>query len=150
MLWRYWWNLVYQLRPACSRTRTFLWMVTVLAGMTVRSDYLGVTSIVRALGLRPIYHQKEARCDGHIFITTIAYHLLHTIRFKLRQRGVRFCWTTIRKQLSTQVRITTTMKRKDNKVVHIRKSSKAEPSHQVIYDALNLSYQPGRIVKTVQ
>ena len=101
------------------------------------------------LGLRPIFHQKEARCDGHIFITVIAYHLLHTIRFKLRQRGVRFCWTTIRKQLSTQVRITTTMKRKDNKVVHIRKSSKAEPSHQVIYDALNLSYQPGRIVKTI-
>ena len=101
------------------------------------------------LGLRPIYHQKEARCGGHIFITTIAYHLLHTIRFKLRQKGVRFCWTTIRNQLSTQVRITTTMKRKDNKVVHIRKSSKAEPSHQVIYDALSLSYQPGRIVKTV-
>ncbi len=101
------------------------------------------------LGLRPIFHQKETRCDGHIFITIIAYHLLHTIRFKLRQRGVRFCWTTIRKQLSTQVRITTTMKRKDNKVVHIRKSSKAEPSHQIIYDALNLSYQPGRTVKTV-
>jgi transposase len=101
------------------------------------------------LGLRPIYHQKEARCDGHIFITTVAYHLLHTIRFKLRQRGVQFCWTTIRKQLSTQVRITTTMKRKDNKLVHIRKSSKAEASHQLIYDALNLSYQPGRIVKTV-
>jgi transposase len=101
------------------------------------------------LGLRPIYHQKETRCDGHIFITTIAYHLLHTIRFKLRQKGVRFCWATIRKQLSTQVRITTTMKRKDNKVVHIRKSSKAEPSHQSIYDALNLSYQPGRTVKTI-
>lgn len=101
------------------------------------------------LGLRPIYHQKDARCDGHIFITVIAYHLLHTIRFKLRQKGLRLCWTTIRRQLSTQVRITTTMKRKDNKVVHIRKSSKAEPSHQVIYDALSLSYQPGKIVKTV-
>ena len=101
------------------------------------------------LGLRPIYHQKEARCDGHIFLTTIAYHLLHTIRFKLRQKGVRFCWTTIRKQLSTQVRVTTTMKRKDNKVVHIRKSSKAEPSHQVIYDALNVSNQPGKTVKAI-
>ena len=101
------------------------------------------------LGLRPIYHQKEARCDGHIFITLIAYHLLHTIRFKLRRGGVRFCWTTIRKQLSTQVRVTTTMKRKDNKMVHIRKSSKAEPLHQVIYDALNLSHQPGRIVKAI-
>jgi transposase len=101
------------------------------------------------LGLRPIYHQKEPRCDGHIFITLLAYHLLHTIRFKLRQRGVRFCWTTIRKQLSTQVRITTAMKREDGKIIHIRKSSKAEPSHQAIYDALNLPYQPGRIVKIV-
>ena len=24
------------------------------------------------LGLRPIHHQKEVRCDGHIFITVIA------------------------------------------------------------------------------
>jgi transposase len=101
------------------------------------------------LGLRPIYHQKETRCDGHIFITLLAYHLLHTIRFKLRQKGVRFCWTTIRRQLSTQVRGTTTMKREDGKVIRIRKSSKAEPPHQAIYDALNLSYQPGRRVKTI-
>ena len=101
------------------------------------------------LGLRPIYHQKEIRCDGHIFITLLAYHLLHTIRFQLRQKGVRFCWTTIRRQLSTQVRITTTMKRQDGKVIRIRKSSKAEPAHQVIYDALNLAYQPGRRVKTI-
>ena len=101
------------------------------------------------LGLRPIYHQKEVRCDGHIFITLLAYHLLHTIRLKLRQRGVLFCWTTIHKQLSTQVRITTTMKGKDGKVIRIRKSSKAEPSHQSIYDALNLPYQPGRTVKTI-
>ena len=48
------------------------------------------------LGLRPIHHQKEARCDGHIFITVIAYHLMHAIRFKLRQRRVQFCWKTIR------------------------------------------------------
>lgn len=101
------------------------------------------------LGLRPIYHQKEARCDGHIFITVIAYHLMHTIRFKLRQKGVPFCWTTIRRQLSTHVRVTTTMKRKDNKVIKIRKSSKTEPTHEVIYDALGLSYMPGKTVKTI-
>jgi len=101
------------------------------------------------LGLRPIYHQKETRCDGHIFITLLAYHLLHTIRFKLRQKGVRFCWTTIRKQLLTQVRVSTTMKRKDGKIIHIRKSSKVEPSHQAIYDALNLPHQPGRTVKAI-
>ena len=101
------------------------------------------------LGLRPIHHQKELRCDGHIFITVIAYHLMHTIRHKLRHRGVRVCWATIRRHLSTQVRTTTTMKREDNKVIRIRKSSKAEPVHEVIYDALNLSHRPGRIEKTI-
>jgi len=106
-------------------------------------------SMKSELGLRPIYHQKETRCDGHIFITVLAYHLLHTIRFKLRHRGIRLSWSTIRHQLSTQVRVTTTMKREDGKVIRIRKSTKAEPSHQVIYDALNVPYQPGRIVKTI-
>lgn len=101
------------------------------------------------LGLRPIYHQKGSRCDGHIFITVIAYHLMHTIRFKLRQKGVRFCWKTIRRQLSTHVRVTTIMKRKDNKVIRIRKSSRIEPAHEVIYDALGLSGRPGRTVKTI-
>jgi hypothetical protein len=81
------------------------------------------------------------------FITLLAYHLLHAIRFQLRQKGVRFCWTTIRRQLSTQIRVTTTMKRKDGKIIHIRKSSKAEQPHQAIYDALNLSHQPVKKVK---
>ena len=58
MLWRNWWNIACQLRPACSRTRTFLWMITTLAGMTVRSDRVGVTSIVRALGLQPLYYDR--------------------------------------------------------------------------------------------
>ncbi|MFQ6092583.1 MAG: hypothetical protein ACE5OR_07875, partial [bacterium] len=51
-------------------------------------------------------------------------------------------WERIRNLLSTQVRITTTMKRKDGKVIHIRKSCQAEVFHKEIYDALNLPYQP--------
>jgi len=101
------------------------------------------------LGLRPIYHHIERRCDGHIFITLLAYHVLHTIRFKLRQKGIRFCWATVRTQLSSQIRISTTMKQKDGKAVHLRKSSRAESTHRTIYDALNLSTQPGQLTKTI-
>ena len=53
MLWNNWWKLVCELRSACARTRTFLWMTVCLAGMTTRKDLMGVTSIVRALGLVP-------------------------------------------------------------------------------------------------
>jgi hypothetical protein len=58
MLWNQWWNLTCELRSACARTRTFLWMSLCLAGMTVRKDLLGVTSIVRALGLEPACYDR--------------------------------------------------------------------------------------------
>ena len=58
MLWRKWWILVRQLRGACTRTRTFLWMVVCMMGMTVRTDMLGASSIVRALGLVPACYDR--------------------------------------------------------------------------------------------
>jgi len=58
VLWLNWWQIVKQLRPACARLRTFLWLSTCLAGMTVRKDLLGVTSIVRSLGLKELYYDR--------------------------------------------------------------------------------------------
>ena len=58
MLWNHWWNLVCDLRSACARTRTFLWMALCLAGMTTRKELLGVTSIVRSLGLEPACYDR--------------------------------------------------------------------------------------------
>ena len=57
-LWTYWWNAIWLLRPACSRLRTFLWFATCVAGLTVRTDLLGVTSIVRALGLHERFYDN--------------------------------------------------------------------------------------------
>lgn len=58
MLWKNWWILVWQLKGACARTRTFSWMIVCLMGMTVRTDLLGVSSIVRALGLVPTCYDR--------------------------------------------------------------------------------------------
>jgi hypothetical protein len=58
MLWRNWWKLVRQLKGACTRNRTFLWMIVCLMGMTIRTDMLGVSSIVRALGLVPTCYDR--------------------------------------------------------------------------------------------
>ncbi len=101
------------------------------------------------LGMRPVYHQKERRVDGHMFITVLAYHVLQAIRFKLRKQGITESWSTIRKKLSTHIRITTTMKRDNGKMIHIRKSSRPEPFHVQIYDALNLLHRPGKTIRTI-
>jgi len=57
-LWFRWWDVVLQLRPACGRIRTFLWMSVCLAGMSVRKDLLGVSSIVRAIGLKEFCYDR--------------------------------------------------------------------------------------------
>lgn len=101
------------------------------------------------LGFRPIRHHIERRSDGHLFITVLAYHILHAIRFKLRIKGIHESWSKIRERLSMHTRNSTTQKRKDGKVIHIRKSSRPEPHQKVIYDALNIASVPGRMVKKI-
>src|ERR1700741_2718271 len=60
-LWGSWGDAIELRRPAFSRLSTFLWFATIVAGMTVRADLMGVTSIVRALNLRPaLYHRLLA------------------------------------------------------------------------------------------
>lgn len=57
-LWIAWMQAVRSLRPACTRSRTFLWMVLVLMGLCCRSDRAGITSYMRVLGLRgKTYHR---------------------------------------------------------------------------------------------
>jgi len=57
-LWIKWYLAVSALRPACARTRTFLWLVLVLAAFTIRTDMAGVTSLVRSHWLKPsCYHR---------------------------------------------------------------------------------------------
>jgi len=56
-LWTVWFSVVKTLREACSRKRTFLWMVVFLMGVSMRcGDLAGVTSIIRILGLCPGYY----------------------------------------------------------------------------------------------
>ena len=52
-LWSSWWKAIQLLRPGFTRLSTFMWFATIVAGLTVRVELLGVTSIVRALNLRP-------------------------------------------------------------------------------------------------
>ena len=57
-LWIEWLQAVRSLRPACSRSHTFLWLVLVLMGLCWRADNAGVTSFVRVVNFRgEAYHR---------------------------------------------------------------------------------------------
>lgn len=100
------------------------------------------------LGLRPVFHQKEDRVDGHIFITLLAYHLIHIIRRKLKAKGIDRRWEHLRTDMSSQVRITTSIKNHEGELIRIRNSSKADVFHKDVYNALGMSYNPLKSVRT--
>jgi hypothetical protein len=78
-LWMEWIKAVAVLRPACSRRRTFLWMVLALVGFCTRSDRAGVSSFVRAAWLAPAcYHRLR-----HLFHSS-ALHLEALTRLWIR------------------------------------------------------------------
>ncbi len=106
-------------------------------------------SLKSELGLRPIFHHKPIRAEGHLFISVIAYQLVQVIRRRLRETGEHANWNTIRRTLEGQQRITATFRRDDGRSLHVRKTTRAEPPQQAIYDAIGIDPTPGATTKTV-
>ena len=129
--------------------------VTHLSADALWNTYTMLTEIESAfrslkseLGMRPVYHQLEHRIDGHIFISILAYHLLHTIRYQLKQRGINNNWESLRNILSMQIRSTTSQNLESGGVVRIRKTSNPTVEQTEIYNALNITNHPIPMVKS--
>jgi transposase len=134
----------------CLRTSQSDWDESTLwKTYTMLTDLEAVfRSLKSELGLRPVHHQLTDRVSGHLFITVLAYHLVHTIRFKLKQVQNHSSWSSLRKLLSTQNRVTVSMQCRNDVTVHVRKSTQPEPRQQEIYSALGLQSHPGHTIKT--
>ena len=100
-------------------------------------------SLKTDLGLRPVFHQIDRRVEGHLFISVLAYHFVHTLRLQLKARGIEDSWQTLRETLATQQRVTATLQRRDGRAVHVRKATRPEPHHQKINEILGLAPNPG-------
>ena len=106
-------------------------------------------SLKSELGLRPVFHQKEGRTDGHLFMTVLAYQCVQVIRKRLKESGINDSWATLRKTLQVRQRVTTSMRTRDERMIHVRKSTKAEPQLMRIYETLGIDAMPGSTKKLV-
>ena len=104
-------------------------------------------SLKSELGLRPIYHHKEERSDGHLFITVLAYQMVQFIRQRLEGDGQNNSWKRIREIMNNQHRITATFRRQDGRTLHVRKATRAEPAQKAIYERLHIDPAPGGVSK---
>jgi transposase len=136
----------------CLRTNELEWdEATLWQTYTMLTDLEAVfRSLKSELGLRPVYHHKEERTDGHLFITVLAYQAVQVIRQKLKSCNIHDSWPTLRKIFSRQQRVVpATFKQKDGRTLHARKTTIAEPKLQKLYDALKISASQVGTQKTI-
>ena len=115
-----------------------IWKLYVLLARIERSfRYLKST-----LGLRPVFHQRSERVDAHLFISLLAYHLLHAIERRLQESGEHRSWPTIRDLLATHQMVTIVHQCTDGTVLRLRRPSQPELEQRKIYRALRIPATP--------
>lgn len=135
----------------CLRSNELSWDAEKLwRTYTMLTDLESVfRSLKSELGLRPVYHSKPDRVDGHLFITVLAYQCVQVLRTQLKSAGIHHRWAVLRETLSVQRRVTTSFRQRDGRTLNIRKSTLAEPDLIQIYRALHVSASPGGTKKVV-
>ena len=135
----------------CLRTNEYQWDAEKLWRTYIMLTDLEAVfrSLKSELGLRPIYHSKEKRTDGHLFISALAYQFVQFLRTQFKARDIHDSWNSLRETLTIQRRTTTSFRQRDGRTLHVRKSSVPEPELQKLYTVLGLDPKPGGVKKLV-
>ena len=101
------------------------------------------------IDLRPIYHKTDKASLAHLHLGLLAYWIVNTIRYQLKQKGINNEWNDLVRIMNTQKLVTTTMQNDRNETVCIRKCSEPTENVKAIYDALKFKPMPFTRKKSV-
>lgn len=94
------------------------------------------------LDLRPVYHKTDDATMAHLHLGLLAYWLVATIRYQLKQKGYRHDWKEIVRIMNTQKCITTTIGNIDGHKISIRKCTEPTQKVKQIYDIMGYKTVP--------
>jgi transposase len=94
------------------------------------------------LDLRPIFHQNDDSTLAHLNLGLLAYGLVNTIRYQLKQKNITSCWSELVRIMNTQKCVTTIAQNKQDEFIVVRRCSEPEPKAKQIYDALQYKSAP--------
>jgi len=137
---------VYFLRTTLeSNSEEFLWQCYNI----IREIEATFRVLKTDLDLRPVYHQKDENTMAHLHLGLLAYWVVNTVRYQLKQKGINSGWCEIVRIMNTQKAVTTLAQNHVEEVIKIRRCS--EPYQKVIqlYDALKFKYAPFKKKKSV-
>ena len=109
---------VYFLRTNLEETDEALeWMIY----NTIREIESTFRILKSDLDLRPVYHKNDASTMAHLHLGMLAYWLVNTIRYQLKQVGINDDWKEIKRKASTQKCVCTRAQNSFDKIIQIKR-----------------------------
>lgn len=124
---------VYFLRTNLEETDEGLeWMIY----NTIREIESTFRVLKNDLDLRPVYHKNDTSTMAHLHLGILAYWLVNTIRYQLKQVGINDDWKEIKRKASTQKCVLTTAQNSFDKLIQIKRCTEPSEDLRKIHDAL--------------
>jgi Transposase DDE domain len=115
---------------------------------TIREVESTFRTLKTDLDLRPIYHKRDDASMAHLHLGLLAYWVVHTIRYQLKQKGIHHDWKEIQRLMLTQKLVTTQMKG-PHQITQLIKCSEPIKEVTAIYEALGYKTKPFTRKKSV-
>lgn len=109
---------------------------------TIREIESSFRTLKTDLDLRPIYHKNDDATIAHLHLGLLAYWLVNTIRYQLKQKGINHNWQEIVRIGNTQKIVTTSGKNQKGNILSVRRCSEPNQSIKELYKALNYKFYP--------
>lgn len=109
---------------------------------TIREIENAFRTLKTDLDLRPIYHKNDDATMAHLHLGILAYWLVNTVRYQLKNSGINSCWREIVRIGNTQKVITTSGTNTYDKVITTRKCTHPTDKLKEIYRILDTKNQP--------
>jgi transposase len=122
--------------------------------------YIQLTEVEQAfkelkgdLGLRPIYHQRDARIEAHIFVAFLAYCLQVTLKARLRPLAPGLTPRSAVEKFAAIQMVDVHLPTTDGRTLILSRYTEPEPEQQLLLDRLRLrlpEQPPPRISSNLQ
>jgi transposase len=122
--------------------------------------YIQLTEVEQAfkelkgdLGLRPIYHQRDARIEAHIFVAFLAYCLQVTLKARLRPLAPGLTPRSALEKFAAIQMVDVHLPTTDGRTLILSRYTEPEPEQQLLLDRLRLrlpEQPPPRISSNLQ
>jgi len=94
------------------------------------------------LSLTPVFHQKDEFTEAHLYLAILAYTVVNTIRYRLKNHQIHHEWQKIIRIMNTQKAATITMNNQNDQQINRRVCSIPSSGVQQIYTAMGFKSMP--------